>query len=161
MGFRNNGGWALYADSQYPMGSGRVFTDAVEAKLTIDGLGTLTDTTYRPKVSVVPWNVTTNRIQQFVAGQVTSYRLFLFATPVGLDTRLFIKYRITGSINIAVQSVNLARGAGVRQAVVLTVPIFADPSSITNGIEVWLEASGSNVTVDTVSLMAIEQFIPV
>lgn len=161
MAFRNNGGWALYADSQYTQVSPLNIPDTTEAQLTIDGLGSLTNKTQRPKVSIEPYNTTTQLITQFVVDQVTFYRVFFFAEPSTNNTILFVKFRIPGNFDPVVLQANLARGNGVRQPVTLSVPVFADSLSLANGYELWVEAVGGDVDIDTITIMAVEDFIPV
>lgn len=155
-----NTGWELYADNQYTQASPRNILDGVTAQLTINGLGSLTNTTEKSPISQTSWNTTTNKITQFITGQATMYRVFFYATPSAVNTSVAVEFKISGSFVIAGTVERMARGSGVRQQVVVSVPIFADASSIANGIEVNVTPLGGNIDLDTATIMSVEMHMP-
>lgn len=155
-----NTGWELYADSTYGVGTELTVLSGVTTKLTIDGLGSLTNTSEKAPVAGAAWNTTTNLITQYLVGQMTMYRLFLYATPAAVNMSLLVEFKIAGSFTIAGQAIRFPSGAGVRQQVLVSLPIFADANSIANGIEINVTPVGGDVDIDSITIMSIEMHMP-
>lgn len=153
-------GWVQYADATYTAVSPLAITAGAEAKLTIDGLGPLTTTDQAALQGFDYWDTSANKFQQLLEGQVSSLRLFFITEPSANDTSVVVKFRITGGINIASQTIRLAKGSGARQAITVSLPVYADSTSLANGVEIYVEAVGGNLEVDTVSLMIIDSYLP-
>ena len=144
MSYLFNSGWEIHADGQYTSGSPLVLAADTPTTITIDGLGSLTDTSQTVPGLAPVWNTTTNKAELFTPGQVITYRLFFIIKPTGVDKAAIIRVKESGgSINIIEDRIRLAKGAGVAHAVTRSWPIFADAGTVANGLEFSIECNDS------------------
>lgn len=155
-----NTGWELYADDQYLVGTERTILDGVTTQLTINGNGAFTNVTEASPTTQPAWDTTLNLITQYLVGQMTMYRVFFYATPSAVNVSVKVEFQIVGSFTIAGQTVRMPAGSGVRQQVLVTVPIFADALSLANNIQVNITPMGGDIDLDTATIMSVEMHMP-
>jgi len=148
-------GWANYQDSTYTLGSPLAVTSSTRTKLTIDGAGSESTSTYRADGDAEYWNTSTNKITAEVIGDAFMVRLaFVAATAVALPVFLDIEFDVGGGLGaVLTDTRSLTRTSSSPNPMVFSWPTFARSELVTNGGELYVTPSAN------VNLYNFELFI--
>jgi hypothetical protein len=151
-------GWAIYDDAASH--ATPVVVNNVKTQLTIDGLGTTTETSYLPANVTSLWDSTANIITPEKLGDAYDLRIDFEATPTNINdyANLIIDIGGGGSIPIVNRSVTFVK-TGVSSFSV-GFPISAMTDFLTNGGKIFFDTSvsGSNVSVSNIVLFIKRDF---
>ena len=149
-------GWGYYQDSS----SAQTFNTS-DAKLTINGLGLLTNTVYLPneiRGSGQLWSTSTNKITPIRLGDAYNVRLDLPVTARSAAAELTVSLDIGGGATPTV--VILPEYVGVGKTAPFTVsvaiPLVAlSSTTVTNGIQFFLKVDSGSIDVTNPSITII------
>lgn len=138
-------GWAYYKDDT----TAQTFT-TTPTKLTIDGLGSTTETSYLPSGVAGLWDSTGNIITPENVGDSYNIRLDLPITNVsGSATELTVQLDIGGgatpSTVIFEQTLSIASGSGTTASV--TIGLFSLATFVANGGQIFLNTDANTVDI--------------
>lgn len=133
-------GWEDYEDSTYTSTSPLALSAGVRTKVTIDGLGPSTNTTYSP-VTAGLWDSTNNKITPENIGDMYDIRLRLKATPGATGGYVTFELDIGGTLGtILAQTQSYIKGvAEVNMLFVST--IFSLDTFVANGGSIYATSS--------------------
>lgn len=136
-------GWATYQDNTYTFGSPLAITASTRTKLTIDGAGSGSTSTYRADGDAEYWNTGTNKITPEVIGDAFNVRLsFIAATAVALPVYFDVELDVGGaSGTIVADTRSLTVSGSAANPIVFSWPVYALSDFVTNGGELYLTAS--------------------
>lgn len=149
-------GWGYYQHS----GAAQNIT-TTNTKLIINGLGTLTNTTYLPaeiRGTGQLWSTTNNRIAPIRLGDAYETRIDLPITARTTATELRISYDISGGTSPT--SIILSTYDPVTRTpphtLSITVPILVTTNTVlTNGIQLFLAVDAGNISITDPSISII------
>lgn len=151
-------GWAIYDDAASH--TTPVAVNNAKTQLTIDGLGTTTETSYLPANVTSLWDSTANIITPEKLGDAYDLRIDFEATPTNINdyANLIIDIGGGGSIPIVNRSVTFVKTGASSFSV--GFPISAMTDFLTNGGKIFFDTSvsGSNVNVSNIVLFIKRDF---
>jgi len=160
---RNNqgGGWSMHTDSTYTAGSPLSIPVDTRTKLTIDGLGSDTNTTYAPPDGAI-WDSINNRLTPNVVGSAFDLRLSIFSSyDSGASAKLDLEIDIGGSIgNVYIQHNIFAKGPNETNEMAWSVPIFTLDTFVANGGTLYITPRESAIKIWNIKLMITQTFKP-
>ena len=151
-------GWAIYDDAASH--ATPVAVNNAKTQLTIDGLGTTTETSYLPANVTSLWDSTANIITPEKLGDAYDIRIDFEATPTNVNdyANLIVDIGGGGSIPIVNRSVTFVKTGASSFSV--GFPIAAMTDFLTNGGKIFFDTSvsGSNVSVSNIVLFIKRDF---
>jgi hypothetical protein len=151
-------GWAIYDDAASH--TTPVVVNNAKTQLTIDTLGTTTETLYLPANVTSLWNTTTNRITPEKLGDAYDIRIDFEATPSNVNdyANLIIDVGDGGSIPLVNRSISFLKTGASSFSV--GFPIAATSEFLTNGGRIFFDTSvsGSSVSVANIVLFIKRDF---
>lgn len=134
-GLQNTHGWAYYQDTLYTSGS-PLNVNNTRTKITVNGLGAGTNTTYIPSNMTQMWDTTTNKIVP--GGLGDSYILRVdFKAVSGTNNVEFDLELDIGSV-IFEQSLIVSKGIGIEHRFSVAIPIYCLSTFVANGGELYI-----------------------
>jgi len=146
-------GWANYADNA----TAQTF-NSTAAKLSIDGAGSTSDSSYLPREirgSAELWNTTTDKITPIRAGDSYNVRLTLPITAkTGTPTILEVQLDIGGGATptIVVAEVDYAVAKAPPYTVTIGIPVFCLATFVTNGGQIFIATDTGTVAITAPSI---------
>lgn len=126
-------GWIFLQDSQYSSGSPMAVDAGVKTKITNDGLGPLTFSTFGSEGYEDWYDETNSKVFANELGELFVYRLNIRIVP-SLNNQAFVFAFDVGAPNpLWSTTVQLARGAGVATQLSFSIPIGAGNSMMSGG----------------------------
>lgn len=155
-----NEGWAFYADNTYLTGSRQSITGSTRTQVTIDGLGSTTETSYLLGGDV--WDTTNDRITPQEVGKTYDLRFAFKGQTATANTYVDVELDIGSgaSIIIAQQTFNFTKGTGTQNSFVFSVPIFCLSTFIANGGKLYLTPNNDADFWDY-SILLVSTTVPV
>lgn len=144
-------GWAIYDDSASH--TTPVVVNNSETQLTIDTLGTTTETLYLPANVTSLWNTTTNRIAPAKLGDAYDIRIDFEATPSNVNdyANLILDVGDGGSIPLVNRSISFLKTGASSFSV--GFPIAATSEFLTNGGRIFFDTSVSGASVSVANIV--------
>lgn len=135
-------GWGQYSDATNTSGSPQVFTGSARTKLTIDGAGSQTNTSYLPGGDDL-WDTVGYRITPQTAFDFYVVRLTFEANPTGASDYFDIELDIGGSINTIWQETRGFLKGVADHKFSFTIPVYTGTTFLANGGELYITPSAS------------------
>lgn len=155
-----NTGYELHADSEFTVGSPMALVSGVAKKLTIDGLGALQDVSQHVGGMTPLWDPATDIMKHYFVGQLFGYRLTFTITPSGAEKRVTVQVKDAPNGAVVLEdTIQLVKGGATAQTVSRYYPIYADATSVANGMEIYLTCNDS-ATVHSATLLVMSEHIP-
>lgn len=148
-------GWANYTDNQYTSGSPRTINNT-RAQITINGLGTGTNTNYAP-LNTTWWS--NNTFMPVVVGESYVLRLSFKAVPSSPNDQFDVELQIDTGNLVYVQSIEMIKGAGAEHLYSLTVPVYCLDTFLANGGKFFINTS-DNIDFYDFSILVQRLSIP-
>lgn len=137
-------GWGQWADSVYTSGSPLAISPAARTRVTIDGLGSGSTTTYLPTGSSDWWDTINNKLVGDNIGDSYIVRLAFKATTGTASSHATVELDIEGTQNTILQeTIGYPKGSSVEHSYVLVWPIFTLNTFITNGGKIYITPSSN------------------
>ena len=141
-------GWATYSDSTYTSGSALTSNNA-KTQITIDGLGSGSNSTYLPEGVTQLWDSTTNKIIADQVGDAYDIRLDFKADPsTASDYAEFILDIGDGAPDIPIVTRTVTFAKTGASSISIGFPIFSLATFIANGGKLYFDTSGSGDNID-------------
>lgn len=136
-------GWAQYADSTYTSASKLAVSAGVRTKVTIDGLGTRTNTSGLPSGVSSFWNTGTNKLTPASVNDAYDIRLnFKCALDsTSADRYVDVELDIGGSIGVVAANTYLMIKDTATHQFIFNFPVFSAATFIANGGEFYVTPS--------------------
>lgn len=132
----NTNGWAYYQDSAYTSGSPLTIAGGVRTKITINGLGTATRTTFLPKTVSKFWD--TDTIYPNAVGDIYECRLDLSCVTAGSNRHFDIELQVAVGNVIFAHTVSLTKGAGTEMNFAVAMPLYVGNTFLANGAQIYI-----------------------
>jgi len=140
-------GWALYEDSLYTSGAPLTSNNA-KTQLTINGLGSGTNTDYLPIGVTELWNTTDNKIVAAQLGDAYDVRLDFAANPTTASDYAEVIFDIGDGSPIPVVSRTITFAKTSASHFSIGFPISSLTTFMTNGCKIYFDTSGSGDSID-------------
>ena len=140
-------GWGSYVDSQYTSGSPLNSSNA-KTQITIDGLGSGSNTDYLPTGVTDLWSTVDNKITPAAEGDAYDLRLDFTAEPTASTDFAEVTIDIggAGTIPVATRTVTFAKTGATSFSI--GFPIYCLATFLANGGKIYFDTSVSGDTID-------------
>lgn len=137
-------GWSNYADSQYTSGSPLAVSGGVRTQITINGLGSATNTSLANGMHADVWSGNTFRPSDI--GECYNLRLTCIVTQATSGTGTYVTFEMDiGTQGVpfiaATESVSLLKGQGVPTQMTISAPFFTLDTFGRNGGKLYITPS--------------------
>jgi hypothetical protein len=151
-------GWAIYDDATSH--TTPVVVNNSKTQLTIDTLGTTTETSYLPANVTSFWNTTTNRITPAKLGDAYDIRIDFEATPSNVNDYANLILDVGDGVNIPLVNRSISFLKTGTSSFSVGFPIAAMNEFLTNGGRIFFDTSvsGSSVSVANIVLFIKRDF---